>query len=413
MRTKLLHTPLSPLRVNDSGLALVTVAIGMLLLVSLAAVAVDGSNLYRERGDAQNAADLAAYAAAYDDCTGGADPVAVGVAQAAANGFTHDGVDTIVTVAEEGSDWRATVDTTINGFFSKALGADTISTHATALASCTTSVVNDYAMFAGGACGPETLNWSGSDNDVTGDIHSNDGMSMSGSDNTVNGYATATGSFAIGGSGNVFTYPYEDNVDPRDWPVMFDSSDFLPGGPVEFYVGFSFYHYWPGKIDSGVLSAQGWWDPVTKTLQPGVYVATGDIDLAVSDLNGTVTLVTVPSGEENGVITLSGSDQDLHPFYKSLLIFSDAWNGGTGYPWETQPPAHPNCLQLEAIRLSGSNHIWSGIMLAPRAGVVLSGSTNVTVNGSIVAYHISVSGGAQQISFTGGLGSDPEVVLVE
>ena len=413
MKTKLPHTPLSPLRVNDSGLALVTVAIGMLLLVSLAAVAVDGSNLYRERGDTQNAADLAAYAAAYDDCTGGDDPVAVGMAQAAANGFTHDGNDTIVTVAEEGGDWRATVDSTIDGFFSKALGADAISTHATALALCTISVVSDYAMFAGGACGPETLKWSGSDNDVTGDIHSNDGVSMSGSDNTVNGNATATGSFAVGGSGNVFNPSQDDDVDPRDWPVMFNASDFLPGGPVQFYVGSAFYHYWPGKIDTGVLSAQGWWDPVTKTLDTGVYVATDDIDLSVSDFNGTVTLVTAPSGEEKGVITLSGSDQDLQPFYKSLLVFSDAWNGGTGYPWDPEPPAHPSCLQLEGIRLSGSNHIWSGIMLAPRSGVVLSGSVNITVNGSIISYHISISGGAQQISFTGGLGVDPEVVLVE
>ena len=394
----------SSLRVNDRGVTLIIVAISMMLLMGLAAVAVDGSNLYRERGDTQNAADLAAYAAAYVGCTGSGDPVVAGKAQAAANGFTHDGVNTIVTLAEEGGNWRATVDSTIDGFFSKILGADTLSTSATAVASCT--VVYGQVMFAGGVCGPETLKWSGSTNTINGDVHSNDGMIISGSVNTVNGATKATAVIDVTGSGNTFNPPRQDGVPAEAWSVTFESSDFLPGGPVEATVGSAYYHYWDGKIDTSVLDSQGWWDPVTKTLDTGVYVATDDIDLSDQFLNGTVTLVTAPDGSKKGVINLSGSDHDLHPYYMGLLAFSDAWYGSA---------VTPDCHQVDGIKLSGSDNTWNGLMFAPRSGVELSGSTNVSLNGIVMAYHITVSGSNLQI--TSNIietdGGDPQIVLFE
>ena len=88
----------------------------MVVLIGMAALAIDGSNLYRERSDVQNAADLAAYAAAYDSCTGGTDPAAVGVAQALANGYDNGDANVTVTVVEETGDWRATVTSTVAGW---------------------------------------------------------------------------------------------------------------------------------------------------------------------------------------------------------------------------------------------------------------------------------------------------------
>ena len=396
---------------NDRGLALILVAISMMLLMGLAAVAVDGSNLYRERGDTQNAADLAAYAAAYVGCTGSGDPVVAGKAQAAANGFTHDGVNTIVTLAEEGGNWRATVDSTIDGFFSKILGADTLSTSATAVASCTTSVVGELALFAGGTCGPENLKLEGNDNTIDGDVHSNDGMIISGNTNSINGSTTASGIIDVTGVGNIFNPPPQDGVPAEAWSVMFESSDFLPGGPVEAEVGSAYYHYWDGQIDSNLLDSQGWWDPVTKTLDTGVYVATDDIDLSDQFLNGTVTLVTAPDGSKKGRISLSGSDQDLDPYYMGLLAFSDAREGDPSYPWDPTPPPRPVCDQVHGIKLSGSDNKWEGLMFAPRSGVELSGSVNVTLEGSIVAYQITVPGSSQDLDLVGG--ASPVIVLVE
>ena len=66
----------------------VVASLTLTLLIGFAAVGVDGSNLYRERGELQNAADLAALAAAFESCTGGTDPEAATAAgdQAIANG---------------------------------------------------------------------------------------------------------------------------------------------------------------------------------------------------------------------------------------------------------------------------------------------------------------------------------------
>ena len=386
--------------------------------MGLAAIAVDGSNLYRERGDVQNAADLAALAAAYDDCTGGSDPAAAGSAQAAANGYTHNGADVVVTVAKEGGNWRATIDTTIDGFFSKVLGANTLSTGATALASCTTSVTSGYALFAGGVCGEETLKWSGSSNTVTGAMHSNDQIKVSGSDNAVTGNTTTINGINISGSNNTFN-PAATTTSSQPWPVTFDANDFLPvsqggNGSVEATVGSTFYHFWPTKIDTGVLITNGWLNPVTSTLVDGVYVSREDINMSISDLTGTVTLVTAPSEEQEGVITLSGSDHQLDPYYQNLLAFSDAWKDGPGYPWNPPPPDHPKCLEFEAIRLSGSNHMWDGILYAPRGNVVLSGSTNVALNGSVISHSITISGSSQDITFAGsGAAGDATVSLLE
>ena len=389
----------------------------MLFLMGLAAIAIDGSNLYRERGDVQNAADLAVLAAAYDNCTGGSDPAAAGSAQAAANGYTHNGSDVVVTVAKEGDNWRATIDTTMDGFFSKILGASTLSTGATALALCTVPTASGYALFAGGVCGKKTLKWSGSSNTITGGVHSNDQMKVSGSSNAVNGDTTTVNGINVSGSSNTFDPPATTPFPPPPWPVTFDINDFLPdgfqggNGSVAATVGFGFYHFWDGKIDTGVLIDQGWFDPVSKVLDDGVYVATEDINVSGSDVTGTVTLVTAPTEEGKGIIKFSGSNQNLDPYYQGLLAFSDAWKGGTGYPWNPEPPDHPDCLQTDGIHFSGSNQEWDGIMFAPRSGVVLSGSSNVAVNGSIVAYTIAISGSSQTITSTGSSSSGSAVTV--
>ena len=401
-------------RWNERGIAAITAAITLLVVVGMAAIAVDGSNLYRERGDSQNAADLSAMAAAYEECIGGteSDAIAAGEAQALANGFDDASSDVTVSVAKEGGNWRATIDSTIDGFFSGMVGMGTLDTGATALAQCTTSVVSGYALFAGGTCGQETLDWSGSTNVVTGDVHSNDGMDMSGSSNTVNGNTTTVGSVQDGGGGNTFNPPETEGVPWQAWPVMFDASDFLPGGAVETAVGSANYHYTSNKIDSGELSSQGWISG--STLDDGVYVTPDDIDLSDSNLTGNVTFVSVDPDEGKGVISLSGSDHNLTPYYQNLLVFSDSWKDGESYGYQTPPLSDPPSCTDPAVKLSGSNHSWTGIIYAPRGMVELSGSSNTTIDGSIVSYSIRLNGSVQSITFSGaGGGGNPITTLVE
>ena len=374
------------------------------MLLGFAAISIDGSNLYRERGDVQNAADLAAIAAAYNDCIGGADPAAAGLAQAAANGYTHDGSDIVVTVAKEGDNWRATIATTVDDYFSGLVGVDTLSTGATAAGYCTSSKIYDYALFAGGACGPETLKVAGSSNTLDSAIHSNDQTQLSGSSNAMNGGTTTVNGINVGGANNTFTPPADTVMTVDVWPVIFDSNNFLPGGLVEAAVtasdDSSYYHFWDGKIDVGVLMSEGRLNGTT--LADGVYVATDDIDLAGQSITGKVTFVTAPTVESKGIITLSGSNQQLAGFYENLLAFSDAWKGSPG----------PECHGVDGIHLSGSGHAWDGIMFAPRSGLVLSGSNNTSVRGTVVAHTIQMTGSFQGITAIGPPGSATPVTVL-
>ena len=328
------------------------------------------------------------------------------------------------------ANWKATIDSTIDGYFSKVLGAPTLSTSATAIVSCTTSVVGGYALFAGGVCGEKTLDWSGSDNSVTGGIHSNDGIYVAGSSNTVDGVTTSGDPISGGGSGNTFTPPAA--VDgPFGWPITFDAADFLPdlfdlgnGSPlgnklVEGLVGSDRYHFYDGKIDSGVLLSEGWM--TGSVLQPGVYVATDDIDLSISNLSVAnivgvtqgVTFVSAPKDEGKGIVTLSGSNQMLNPFYEGLLVFSDSWKGNPGYPYDEPLTPQPDCFD-PAIKLSGSDQDWEGILYAPRGMVDLSGSTNVSIDGSVISYTIRIGGSTQDITFVGSGGpSEPNIMFIQ
>ena len=315
-------------------------------------------------------------------------------------------------MAKEDSKWRVHISRTVATFFAKVIGFESVNIGASALAQCTTSVAGGYTLFAGGDCGSQTLDWSGSSNQVTGDVHSNGSLDMSGSDNGVSGNTTAVATVDDGGNGNTFDPPPITGVPWRPWPVFFDTADFLPGGQVASAVGSGDYHYVDGKIDSAVLTANGW---LTGTiLDDGVYVANGDIDLSGSNLTGTVTLVTAPTVEGMGVISLSGSDHNLSPFYQNLLLFSDSWKGGQGYGYNPPPLSDPPSCFAPAIKLAGSTHNWTGTIYAPRGLVDLSSSVNTTIDGSIVSNTIRLNGSVLSIAFAGaGAGGNPITVLVE
>lgn len=110
-------------RYREYGATAITAALTITFLMGLSALAIDGSNIYRERGEVQNAADLAALAAAYESCTGGNDTAAAtaGEGQAAANGYDGTNPNVVVSVVKDGARWRASIDSTVEGYFSPLL----------------------------------------------------------------------------------------------------------------------------------------------------------------------------------------------------------------------------------------------------------------------------------------------------
>jgi len=90
----------------ERGQAIYLIAIGIVAMMGFTALSIDGGRLYAERRQAQNAADAAAFAAAFgiieetDNSTGAsmAAASAAGMDSANGNGYDNDGVTNTVTI---------------------------------------------------------------------------------------------------------------------------------------------------------------------------------------------------------------------------------------------------------------------------------------------------------------------------
>jgi subtilisin family serine protease len=194
-----------------------------------------------------------------------------------------------------------------------------------------------FALLAlkGGACDNEALQLSGSGNKVTGNVHSNGGIKITGSKNTVSGAVT----YRTGCRAQV--------------KGLTATAAGLQADPLA--------HLTPAHFPC-TFSRTGSWD-LRGPLAPGVYCATGTIKLSDSKVSGDVTFVAER-------IELSGSNLNLTPNRLGVL----AWATGTG----------------DAVKVSGSNSTFGGIVYAPNGKAAFSGS-DLTL-GSIVAQTIKLSG---------------------
>jgi hypothetical protein len=108
-------------------------------------------------------------------------------------------------------------------------------------------------------------------------------------------------------------------------------------------------------------------------LADGLYfVENGDVSLPSS---GRVTVVTT------GQIQGSGGS-NLRSYYNGLLFFTTSSDTGVG-----------------AIRLTGSDIVWQGLIYAPNGSVDMHGASNVTMAGSINASCVNMSGAGIDITY--------------
>ena len=197
--------------------------------------------------------------------------------------------------------------------------------------------------------------FSGSDVSIAGLVHTNSSAEVSGSDNSFDGGLAYGCSFSDGGSGNVYTPPAAPRVNVTS-PINFAFTDF----PCTYtYAG-----------DTDLASRPEVWvggDPSSNQLLTGVYCSQQDIILSGSDVTGEVTLVALDE------VKLSGSNFHLTGHFEDVLAFSAA--------------SHDS-----AIDLSGSGGTWAGYIYAPNGRVKVAGSNNLTLEASIIADRVSVSG---------------------
>lgn len=389
----------------QGGAAAILVAALLIGLMGVAAIALDGSNAYRTRSDTQRAADAAALAAAWEDCTGTGDPIAVGLAAAAANGYPAG-----VLVSHVGDDWVVTVDETIEAPFGQVIGRDTLSVQTRAVARCDLTPADQYALFTGGTHCTNSLSLTGSSSEVTGNVHSNSDIQISGSSNTINGNGSALGTAP--GPPQVQWVPAAGNPEavavPLEYPIMYAASSFAPGGAKAIDAGSDYHDFGSADIDIASLADAGLWDAATSTVATGLYYTTGSVSISASSMAGTVTFVTDPPlGTNDGTISMSGSGHTLSPYDASgLLMFS-------GHQKQIPLSRSANCTS-DAVSLSGSGMDWTGIIFAPGGRVRMSSASNSSLNGSIIALSTDLSGSSMSLVYDDDLGEDvPRIGLRE
>jgi hypothetical protein len=363
---------------GQRGQSIIIATVAIVALIGFTAIAIDGARAYERRRQMQTAADAGALAGAYQTCVSGTGEQKTRQAIAEAQRFAMlnqatEPIEVSVDLAER------TAAVTVNGrfatFFAGVIGFRelSVSAYAKAKAICGGG---EYVVWAHSKTCNNTIDWSGQDLDVDGDVHSNHDFKMGGQGNDLQGrteYVTDV-QYNDGNTINPDQVPYDPN-----WPVWYDLADFegLSG---------SDYHYHDGDFD---VNEAG-------TVLHGLYYVDGDVHIVGNDISGSVTIVAT------GVIYVSGTGHSFEPFHDDLLFFSaEGW-----------PQGNKKCAK-SVIDVSGSDCSYKGILFAPGGRIHYAGSGYSVLDGAIVANTVKMDGSGGTI--TGGVKAPqtPRVRLVE
>jgi len=361
-----LHTQYRRAVRPERGQILLILVLLQLVLLLIVGLGIDSAHLYSQRRAAQSAADLSALVGANHLPDAPSDASNAARTNAASNGFTDlvagDNVTVVTPYSADDLKLEVTVKRSVSPYFMQVFGIGSIPVSARAVA------IHDrinYAIFAGSsACGGGVgaLHMSGSNHSTTGgNVHSNSKFMMSGSSNTIADAATYVCSSSVGGSSNTFgSGPTQARV--KAYPVDFERSDFLPC---------TYTRAGAFDVDRNGL----WWvggNKSSKQLKPGVYCATGRISLSTQSVQGNVTFVT------DGDISMSGNDSSLTAFSNGVVLYTSSTDGN-------------------AIKISGSDGSFGGIMYAPNGSIDLAGS-GMNIQGSVIGNEIKLTGSNRTIN---------------
>ena len=372
----------------QSGQAIVFVALMMLGLMAALGLAIDGGGLFFLHRDTQNATDAAVIAATYARCTSSVAEVVefAGYEAAERNGFANDATTNWVTVNNPpdtgtGAGDPAYVEVMITAnkpsYFIQLVFPGPLQVTSRAVGRCSPPFepgVLPALMGLSRTC-PNTVDLTGSEITVESDpaMVSNNEIHASGSNTTVDGAVTAVTSVSQNPSGNTnYLDGYQTGAQYyQDDPLgeHFSLREFAPGGGM--------WERATVKTEIGPASADfsnGTWSPNGQTLN-GLYYVNGDVQInnATIGLNGITLAAT-------GEIQFS-SGANLFYHVGGFLFVSGA---------------STDCSN--AMRLSGSNVQWYGLIYAPHGGVDISGS-DLNIIGSVIAQSIDFSASRTRIVY--------------
>ena len=386
---------------DERGAAAFMVAISLFVLVGFAALAIDGGLGFDQRRGTQNAADNAALAAAWEACnpSGGTTPQAAALAVAAQNGYDDNDPDVVVTVNPLSTTEYEVVIQQVNDttFAAPGVGTDTLTIVSQAVGTCEQEpFLGGYAIFAGAnSCasgGAIELDLTGSTKTINGGIFSNGDLKINGPNTTVNGDINYRGSFTS--NAGVVAEKYFGS--PRGYPLDLDIAEFRPGGARQTTDPGHYFNSAPSTaIDNNWMVTRGHATGNNSNIvitQSGIYYSpkTGNdaIELKGVSTAPGVTVTFVSEGEMHviGEADITGYAPVTEGAYSPLILFSNA-----------QPPG--SC-STNAVQFSGSSMTWTGLIYTPHGEVQMSASsTDATINGSIIAHSVSISGSNFQINW--------------
>jgi hypothetical protein len=380
---------------EERGQSLVIVVLAMVGLIAFLALVIDGGMAFAARRQMQNAADAAALAGTRELRDGGdeAGILAAVHTYAQLNGVQDPGVNVAAYFIDEnlirlpsGSECQMGTcggiptgaqgvevigETSFSTFFAGVIGRTELAASATAAAILSVTSGGEYAVWADSSTCNNCLDWSGSTTVVTGSVHSNHDIKMGGSSNTVTGDTEYVTDLQVGGSNNDIN-PVQTSVKPL--PVEYEINDYRPGGSAAVVAeAEGKYHY----IDGDFQVSQSY-----VTLD-GLYYVTGNAKLSSSNISGNFTIVA------DGKIDVSGSNQNYTPYSDGLLFFSN----------KSYSKAGKQCNSA-VIKVAGSTSVWAGVIYAPHGLIEMSGSSNSTVNGSLIGYSVKLNGSKLSIIYS-------------
>lgn len=375
---------------KEGGTVLITVAISLMLLMGVAALAIDGGMAYNERRFTQAAADNAALTGAWAECQTPGSGEGAAKDSAALNGFTEnvtpEVVDGVVSV---------TIGSDVQASFGRTQGTHEISVVSEAAARCEkVSGGSPYVLFAGAppSCS-DGLMIPASAKTVNGGMHTNGSMNISGPTETMffNGHATYVsamphwmeqqyGSRFLAGHSQTTQQPYPV---PEDWVI--DNYDIDKNGAKAIAAqAEGKYRKWP----SGMNTASG-------NLSSGLHFVKGDVNIypggGSHGSGNTLNSVTIVA---TGTMTISGSFNSASPYESDgLLLFGNS--GGTATCWN-------NGLQMSAS-LNG----FEGTIYFPNGKIGINNDQMIG-NGAIIGYTVNLASSNFVISPHDGSGGESQ-----
>lgn len=418
---------------SERGQALILIVFGIIALVGMTALTIDGGNAYSDRRNAQNTADTSALAAALAKVKN-QDYTNAALARAASNGYNNNGTSSIVqvynppqsgTYAGNSEYIQVIITSNVETYFAPVIGIQQITNKVEAIARAKPGDVN--APFFNGAAlvalkqtGSGTFNANGNvtavirNSGIFSNSASNCGANFNGNVNvTVDTSISAAGTVCKNGNVKI-TGAIQNGQGQMPYPPSISAP--IIDAPCTGNGYKSGNIYFPGNYSGISINGNN-----NITLAPGNYCLTSDFTV---NGNTTLTANNVTITMTNGSFSLNGNSNmncNNFVFYAKQGSFtvngnnkftcteatfrldtnSITWNGNATINLSAQtsgmfkglliymPYGNSNSLTLNG----NSGNTITGTIMAPSADVTINGNSGTTgYHSQIVGYTITLNG---------------------